>query len=138
MQYFYSPSTNGFYADKIHGANMPVDAVAISEALWQACAGQSVRPGTKGLPELVPPQPPGPPRSVTMRQARLALLAAEKLGMVQLAISSLPSPQKEAAQIDWEYAATVDRDSGTTMLLAQALGMKDEELDQLFVLAATL
>lgn len=37
---------------------------------------------------------PAPPSGVTMRQARLALLAAGKLSAVTAAIASLPSPQK--------------------------------------------
>jgi hypothetical protein len=78
------------------------------------------------------------PRSVTMRQARLALLAAGKLAAVGAAIGALPSPKKDAAQIEWEYAATVDRTSTLTELLATALSLSASQIDALFIQASTL
>lgn len=143
MSYLYSPSTGGFYLPEVHGANIPIDAMQISEEVHaQLIAGNAqgkrIVPDVNGLPVLIDPDPAPAPSSVTMRQARLALLHADKLGMVTLAISSLPSPQKEAAQIEWEYAATVDRNSQLVAMLSAALGMAQEDLDQLFMLAATL
>jgi len=86
-----------------------------------------------------PPAPPVPvPDSVTMRQARLALLGAGLLSQVGAAIASMPSPQKEAAQIEWEYAATVERGSPLIGQLAPALGMTEAEMDQLFIEASLL
>ena len=85
-----------------------------------------------------PPAPPVVPQAVTMRQARLALLGAGLLSQVDAAIASLPSPQKEAAQIEWEYAAVVQRNSGLVPAMAQALGMTEAQIDALFFLAATL
>ena len=78
------------------------------------------------------------PQSVTMRQARLALLGAGKLAGVTAVINALPSPQKEAAQIEWEYAAMVQRDSGLVPAMATALGMTDAQIDGLFIAAAAL
>lgn len=89
----------------------------------------------------VPPPPPGPPPvpfQVTMRQARLALLGSGLLSQVDAAIASLPSPQKEAALIEWEYAAVVQRNSGLVPAMAQALGMTDAQLDALFIAAESL
>lgn len=87
-----------------------------------------------------PPAPTAPavpvPTNVSMRQARLALLAAGKLAAVNAAINSLPSPQKDAAQIEWDYAATVDRSSAVVQLLAAELALDDEALDDLFTDAA--
>jgi|688.fasta_scaffold716421_1 hypothetical protein len=80
----------------------------------------------------------GVPAYVTMRQARLALLGAGKLASVTAAINTLPSPQKEAAQIEWEYSQTVERNRGFVLLLGAALGLTDAQLDGLFVQAATL
>lgn len=74
------------------------------------------------------------PVEVTMRQARLALLAAGLLDDVEGAIS-LAGP---AAKIEWEYAQEVQRDSGLVPAMAVALGMTDLQLDELFTLAATL
>jgi len=84
------------------------------------------------------PPPPGPPTVVTMRQARLALLGAGKLDDVAAAIAGLPSPQKEAAQIEWEYSTEVKRDSALVTQLAPALGLDEAALDALFTQASTL
>lgn len=78
------------------------------------------------------------PQSVTMRQARLALLAAGKLAAVEAAIASLPSPQKEAAQIEWEFSSVVDRNRPLVQTLGPALGLSEAELDALFIQAAQL
>lgn len=78
------------------------------------------------------------PTTVTMCQARLALLAAGKLSNVATALASLPSPQKEAAQIQWEFAADVHRTSVLTVMLAGALGLDSPALDAIFTAAAAL
>lgn len=79
------------------------------------------------------------PVSVSMRQARLALLAAGLLDDVDTAIAAIPDDaQRMAAQIEWEYAATVDRSSQWTATLAAALGLDDAALDALFQQAAAL
>lgn len=84
------------------------------------------------------PPPPGPPTVVTMRQARLALLQAGKLAAVAPAIAALPSPAKEAAQIEWEYSTEVQRSWPLVQALAPALGMTNADLDALFIAAAAL
>ena len=78
------------------------------------------------------------PQEVTMRQARLALHAAGLLEGVDAAIASLPEPDKTTAKIEWEYAQTVGRNSGLVPLLAATLGMAEEQIDQLFISAASL
>lgn len=78
------------------------------------------------------------PSIVSMRQARLALLQSGLLSSVDAAIASLPSPQKEAAQIEWEYSQEVHRDKELVGMLAPALGLNESQLDDLFTLAATL
>lgn len=78
------------------------------------------------------------PSAVSMRQARLALLQIGKLADVDVQIAALLSPAKEAAQVEWEYATEVRRDSTLVKQLAPALGMDDAALDALFVQAATL
>lgn len=78
------------------------------------------------------------PQSITMRQCRLQLLAIGKLADVDAAIAALPEPAKSAAQIEWEYAATVERDSPLISQLGPALGLDDEQLDALFRQAVTL
>ncbi len=78
------------------------------------------------------------PAEVTMRQARLALLAAGKLAAVDAAINALPDPPKTAALIEWEYSNSVRRDSQFVALLGPALGLDAAALDALFVAASKL
>ena len=80
------------------------------------------------------PQPAPIPQSVTMRQARLALLAAGLLSTVETAIGGAGP----AAAIEWEYAQEVQRGSGLVPAMATALGLTDAQIDALFVQAATL
>jgi hypothetical protein len=78
------------------------------------------------------------PTVVTMRQARLALLSQGLLSNVDIAIAALPEPDKSAAQIEWEYSQTVERNRPFVMTLGAALGLDDAALDALFILAETL
>jgi hypothetical protein len=74
------------------------------------------------------------PKSVTMRQARLALLEAGLLETVNAALANAP----EAAQIEWEYAMTIEKDNPLIVGLVETLGLSDEQLDQLFINASQL
>jgi hypothetical protein len=74
------------------------------------------------------------PQSVTMRQARLALLAANLLDTVDAAITQAGG----AAKIEWEYAATVERGSTLVAGMTAALGMTEVQIDGLFVAAGAL
>ena len=78
------------------------------------------------------------PESVSMRQARLALLSVGKLSQVDDAIAAMSSPDKEMAQITWEYAVNVQRTDPLVSVLVSALGMDEAGVDQLFILAASL
>lgn len=80
----------------------------------------------------------GVPQRVTMRQARLALHAAGLLAGVDVAIDALPEPQKTAARIEWDYSSAIDRLKPVVVMLGAALGLTPEQIDQLFVTAATL
>ena len=86
-----------------------------------------------------PFSPPIPvPSIVTMRQARLALLAAGHLSKIDAALAALPSPQKEAAQIEWEYATEVRRNSDLVKGIGAAVGLDAAALDALFIAGAKL
>ncbi len=90
-------------------------------------------------PEPADPVPVPVITSVTMRQARLALLGAGLLDDVDAAIQAIADPvQRKAAEIEWEYAQTVDRDSAFTQQLAGGLNLTAEQLDSLFTQAAAL
>ena len=88
---------------------------------------------------LAAPLPSAPvPTVVTMRQARLALLAAGQLAAVGAAIAALPSPDKEAAEIEWDYSSTVKRGTPLVNAIAAALGLNEPALDALFTAASLL
>lgn len=86
-----------------------------------------------------PQQPAVPPVSipsvVTMRQARLALLQAGILSLVESAIASMESP---AAQIEWDYSQEVNRGQPLVGQLAEALNLTSDQLDNLFLEASKL
>lgn len=78
------------------------------------------------------------PQTVTMRQARLALLDAGLLEAVQTSVATMPSAEGERARIDWEYALEVRRDWPLISYMAGDLGLTDEQVDGLFVAAAAI
>lgn len=85
------------------------------------------------LPEGIEVLPADPvvapiPSVVSMRQARLALYETGKLDDVELLVQENP-----VAKIEWEYATVVER----THPLVKMLNMTEEELDSLFLLAAS-
>ena len=70
--------------------------------------------------------------TITMRQCRLELLARGLLGAVNQQVALLP----EAAQIEWEYATQVNRNSQFVGQLAALLGFDETTLDQFFLEAS--
>ena len=74
------------------------------------------------------------PQQVTMRQARLALLSAGLLDDVEVVIAAAG----RAAQLEWEYAAVVDRSNPAVAIVQQQQGMTDAQIDDLFREAAKL
>jgi hypothetical protein len=74
------------------------------------------------------------PVAVTPRQARLVLLQAGLLEQVEAAFDDM----SHAAWIEWNYALEVRRDSPLIAALAPALGLTDEQVDALFMQAATM
>ena len=106
---------------------------------WIAAQGAGIGWAWDGETFTAPPAPPEPvPQSVTMRQARLALLAAGKLSLVQPIIEAMAEPQRSAARIEWEFARSVDRTHDFTIALGHALGLSDAATDDLFRAAALL
>lgn len=84
-----------------------------------------------------PYQPPEPvPQSVTRFQARAALHLAGLLPQVE-ALMSDPATDPPA-RIAWQDAQEFRRQSPTVLAMAQALGLSEQQLDQLFTTAASL
>jgi len=78
------------------------------------------------------------PQSVTMRQARLALLNAGLLTTVNNAVATVAGAAGDAARIEWEFSSEVFRHRPLVVSLGTSLGLTDAQLDALFVAAAAL
>ena len=74
------------------------------------------------------------PQQVTMRQARLALLSAGLLDDVEMVITAAG----RAAQLEWEFAAVVDRSNPAVAAAQQQKELTDAQIDDLFREAAKL
>jgi len=83
-----------------------------------------------------PPVPPPPPvpDSVSPLQARRALRNVGLLDTVNDIVAAADDDTRDA----WEYTIEVRRDSPILSALAGQLGMTDEQIDDLFRVAATL
>ena len=76
------------------------------------------------------------PQVVTIRQAKRALLQVELLDDVEAIMAS--DAVDRATKIDWENATEVEREWVKSSDLMQALGIDDDQLDQLFTLASSM
>ena len=85
------------------------------------------------------PIAPTVPQSLSRAQARAALILAGLIDQVQPAIDTIADPlQRALVQNDWDNRSTFDRDNPTLLALAEALGLTDAQLDDLFVQGAKL
>ena len=73
------------------------------------------------------------PQTVSPRQARLALLQATLLDEVELLLAN-----DKAMQIWWEYSLDIQRNHEYITTMGTALGLTELQLDDLFILGATL
>ena len=74
------------------------------------------------------------PQQVTMRQARLALLSVGLLDDVEMVIAAAG----REAQLEWEYAAVVERSNPAVAAVQQQESLTDAQIDDLFREAAKL
>ena len=127
MKYYRDPNTSEIFAYEADGSQ--------DEHIKQCLARMT---DAEVHAHLNPPlASPSVPRSITMRQARLCLHKHGMLAGVQPAIDALPEPDRTVTQIEWDYSSVVER-QGFVLTIAQALGISDEQLDALFIEAATL
>jgi hypothetical protein len=81
-------------------------------------------------PSPVPPVP----AHVTPRQMRKALRIIGVRSVVDAYVATLTEEQQE----DWEYATTIDRNNELIAMAGAGLGMTEDQVNDLFRLAATL
>jgi hypothetical protein len=83
--------------------------------------------------------PPAPvPQTVSMAQARLALIGVGLFNTIDAGLQALPEPQRTTALTAWEYAPTVSRTGTLVTTLASQFGLTDAQLDGLFTAAAAI
>lgn len=75
------------------------------------------------------------PAEIQMWQARAVLFRAGLLGMVEQAVKAATNPEIEIA---WEYAPNVVRRSAFVSAMAGALGLTDDQIDNLFIEGAKI
>lgn len=132
---------NGEALDIVHTLR-PDDPYGISPAIRQWLEENPLFP-------IVPYVPPLPPTDeekraqlapLTARQFRLALVAGGFTpGEVTQTIENLPNgAQKEAAKIEWEYAATFNRMHPLIATVAAELGLNDSQIDAMWLAAVDL
>lgn len=78
------------------------------------------------------------PQSVTMRQARQALILAGKDEQVDAALAAISGQAGKLARAEWEKSQTVERNRPLVLQMGAALGMTAADLDALFILAGKL
>lgn len=113
----------------------PQDSEAHGQEIYQRCVnGEFGAIDAYIEPPIPEPQPKPVPDVVTMRQARLALLQQNLLASVEAAVAQAGT----AAQIEWQYATELKRTHPLTISISAALGLTEQQLDDLFTLASTL
>lgn len=136
MTHFYSPDTHelivtGVPSDWMGRTDLaPPSFDAATQSAFFVDGAWQVQTATPPITPI--------PVSVSMRQARLALLGAGLLASVNAAVAAIPGAQGDAARIEWEYAQEVRRDSALVQSLASALALDATALDSLFVTAGVL
>jgi hypothetical protein len=114
------------------GANIPFDAANRDYQEYLAW----VEAGNEPLPP--DPIPVVVPQTVSMAQARLALIGAGLFSAIDAGLKALPEPQRTTALTAWEYAPTVSRNGALVTTLAGQFGLTEAQLDALFTAAAAI
>lgn len=118
-----------------HYISRPDDTFGLNPTIRQWMANN---PGIK----VGPYQPPiadearaaMPPLSA--RQLRLGLVSTGfSQAQVAAVIEALPASDREAAQIEWEYATTFNRTHTLVSTVGAALGISDEQIDTMWAAA---
>lgn len=126
--YFEEVDTSLGIADSYVEDGTEILYVNFDTKVVEVCRGQR----HKTEAELTADRKSKVPKEVTMRQARLAL---HESGLLDAVVDAITNSSDEVLKIEWEYARDVSRDWERLVLLATSLGLTDEELDNLFILA---
>ena len=111
--------------------------------VWVACGNDVQERWAYDGDEFSAPEPPNGAEvgsaPITRRQLRLTLVRnGISLAGVDSAIAAMPEGlPKEEAQIEWADATTFNRDHPTLLLIAQALGLTEQQIDAMWEEAIT-
>lgn len=114
------------------GASIPADsgnADFQKYEMWKA-AGNVPEPADNAQVQI--------PTIVSLCQARLALYQSGLLKTVDDTINSMAGEDGDKARIKWASAGMVERSDPLVVYMAGQLNLSSDNLDQLFMLAATL
>lgn len=83
---------------------------------------------------------PQPPSTCTPRQLRIALIRSGiSLSTIEAQIDAISDPvQKEIARAEWEYALEIKKEHPLVGMIAGALNLTEQQINDIFVLAVTL
>lgn len=105
-------------------------------AYWSGDAWINVAADQPAPPEAPPLVVPA---SVTMRQGREALIRAGLDEAVDAAIDAIPDPvARKIARNAWTMSNNFERHNGFISQLGLAIGLTEDQIDQLFIVADTL
>lgn len=125
MKYYITP--DGSYYEGYHVAEGSIEVP-------QRPSSTHIWGGTEWVPG-----PPIVPVEVTMRQAREALIRRGHFTAVDNHIAGMPGIEGDLARNEWNNSQTVERNRPLTLSMAELLEIViPEELDELFIYAATL
>jgi hypothetical protein len=113
----------------------PTDTAEHGRAIFAAALAGEFGPVAAYVPP-PPAPPPGVPSRITRRQGRLALLDADMLDAVEALMADPATPR--AVRITYEDATEWWRSDPMIASFAASLALTDEQVDDLFRLAATL
>lgn len=100
-----------------------------------------LKPGEHYFPEdggwtyVKPPTPPIELSPVSRRKLRLTLVRNQiPLSRIEELIAAMPEGlEKEEAQIEWADATEFDREHPTLLLIAEALNLSKEKVDEMWI-----
>lgn len=118
MIYAFKDNNDGYYAvDVADGEALPTWTTVMTPC------------------DVIPPEPiPVGIALVSPRQIRQALTRTN----LRLAVENAVAAGDQDLKDWWEFSTTFDRDNPVSVAMARSLGVSDEQIDQLWLLAATL
>lgn len=127
-------SEQGYIVKTPQGGTRTFKLAELSEAqLFASENNTEVESYTTPDPEIYVPQ------EVTPRQMRVALIMSGiSTANIEAMISALPEPDQSIVRTTWEYSTAFERENPILNSMASNLGLTQSDVDDLFILAATL